>query len=84
MALSRAPVPGQGVTWVGPTSPEAGLVQPGDRGVFIDYDGQAPDGGYVVKFPGGRVFCCQQSDVQPDARPPVPVHRRHKSKGHRT
>lgn len=85
MALPRGLVSGQGLTWVGPTlDDEAGLlVRPGERGVFVDYDGHRPGDGYVVEFPGGRVFCCRRSDVEPDPRPPVPVHRTHSSKVHR-
>jgi hypothetical protein len=73
MALPRGLVAGQGLTWIGDPAPD-GAVTPGDRGVFLDYDGDA--GSYVVEF-GDSMFCCDAADVRPDPRPPVPVTRRH-------
>jgi hypothetical protein len=54
------------------------MVQRGERGVFLDYEGQ-PDL-YVVTFPGGRTFCCRAVDVEPDPRPPARVVRRHNAR----
>ena len=73
MALPRGLVAGQGLTWVG-SPPSDGVVAPGDRGSFIDYDGDPES--YVVQF-NNAMFCCDASEVRPDARPPVPVNRRH-------
>ncbi len=76
MVLPRDLVTGQGLTWIGPRlpPPEDDVVQAGDRGVFLDYEGDAEH--YVVEFKN-EVFCCAADDVQPDRRPPVPVTRRH-------
>ena len=73
MALPRGLVAGQGLTWVG-SPPSDGVVAPGDRGSFIDYDGDLES--YIVQF-NNAMFCCDASEVRADARPPVPVKRRH-------
>jgi hypothetical protein len=73
MVLPRGLVAGQGLTWVG-RSPSDGVVAPGDRGSFIDSDGDPES--YVVQF-NDALFCCDASEVRADARPPVPVKRRH-------
>jgi hypothetical protein len=73
MALPRGLVAGQGLTWVG-SPPSDGVVAPGDRGSFVDYDGDPES--YVVHF-NNAMFCCDASEVRPDARPPVAVKRRH-------
>lgn len=75
MALPRGLVAGQGLTWVGAPAPD-GVVAPGDRGSFIDYEGDPES--YVVQF-NKATFCCGATDVHPDARPPVPVRRRHQA-----
>lgn len=75
MALPRGLVEGQGLTWIG-AEEQDGPAAPGDRGRFVDYDG-GPES-YVVEF-GAGLFCCEASDVRPDARPPVAVTRRHKA-----
>jgi hypothetical protein len=49
-------------------------VRPGDRGLFLDYEGDHDN--YVVEF-NGAVFCCRAADVHADPRPPMPVVRRH-------
>ena len=75
MALPRDLVLGQALTWVGPRLPlEPDVVTTGDRGVFLDYEGDPAH--YVVEF-GAAIFCCAADDVRPDPRPPVPVTRRH-------
>ena len=76
MVLPRDLVPGQPLTWVGTRllSPERDVVQPGDRGVFLDYEGDAEH--YVVEFENA-VLCCAAADVRADPRPPVPITRRH-------
>lgn len=76
-ARVRRPLkPGDAVTWVGARlpPPDVDLVNPGERGIFRDFDG-SPDS-YVVEFPGGGVFCCHPSDVEPDLNFDE-VHRRH-------
>jgi hypothetical protein len=78
MALPRDLVPGQGVTWVGPPDAE-GLVAPDERGFFVSHDGAEPGDGYVVEFPGDRIFCCRRTDVRPDPSPPVAQRRRHRA-----
>lgn len=78
MALPRDLVEGQGLTWTGPSHEEPAVL-PGERGIFVSYDGHGPDDGYVVDFPGGRNFCCRRSDVTPDPGSPVQVNRRHNS-----
>lgn len=70
-------VPGTGLTWTGSANVDP-PVSPGERGVFIDYDGREPEADYVVNFPGGRQFCCRPSDVTPDARLDRVIARRHK------
>jgi hypothetical protein len=76
VVLPRDLVPGQGLTWIGPRLPSrAGdVVQPGDRGSFLDYEGDPEH--YVVQF-GAATFCCGAEDVRPDPRPPAPITRRH-------
>ncbi|MDT7550209.1 MAG: hypothetical protein QOE84_2603 [Actinomycetota bacterium] len=76
MALPSGLVRHQGLTWVGKPlpPPEKYRLQPGDRGFFLDYDGDR--GHYVVEF-NGAVFCCDAADVRADPRPPEPVTRRH-------
>ena len=71
--LPRRLVAGQALTWVGAPA-EGGAVQPDDRGVFIDYEGD--EGSYVVDF-NGAMFCCAASDVRVDPRDAVRVGRRH-------
>lgn len=76
MVLPRDLVTGQGLTWIAPRRPppEGDVAQPCDRGVFLDYEGDADH--YVVEFEKA-IFCCAADDVRPDPRPAVPVTRRH-------
>jgi hypothetical protein len=75
MGFSDELVRGQALTWTGPPCADP-VVLPGERGVFVDYDGREADDGYVVDFPEGRSFCCRRTDVTPDPQPVRGTRRR--------
>jgi hypothetical protein len=78
MALPKGLVAGQRLTWIGSPlpPPDAHVVSAGDRGIFVDYEGDSDH--YVVDF-NGALFCCAAGDVRPDPRPPAVDKRRHRS-----
>ena len=77
VVLPRNLVAGQRLTWIGRRLPPPArdLVQPGDMGVFVDYEGDRDH--YVVEF-NGAMFCCAASDVRAEPRPAAPEKRTHK------
>jgi hypothetical protein len=56
---------GDPVIWIAEPCHESGLgvVRPGDRGVFIDFNGEQSS--LVVKFPGAGTFVCEAHEVRP-------------------